>query len=194
MCRKYALFTLFALLASTVVFASQKDSTRTKNNYYSLSVGIGWVHYVNNLDVGHDAAKNNFIGTSFKFFWEPKFRLSLGLESGYYKLYKVSKELPAGTAEAEMSVVPLLLIVRMRIIDNLYLSAGGGMSLMMNKVNVINDQISSTILSLSNYQASASYLYPLSRLWHVGGEFKVLYYGKADDLSYTLQGLVAIKF
>lgn len=194
MARRQLIIFLLILSAATVGQAAKKDSTKVSLNHYSLTVGIGWSHYINTLEIGKDEATTNSLGVSLKFFWEPEHRLSLGLESGFYRLYSVrSKTYTDLTGQASMSAIPLFLTIRMRIIDNFYLSAGAGLALMFNKVTGFDNKVTSTILSLSNYQFSGSYIYPISRHWLVGGEFKVLYFGKASDWMYTVQAVCAFK-
>lgn len=185
---------MLVLLTAQVVQAAKKDSARVSLNHYSLTIGVGWTHFINSLVIGKDNASINSAGVSLKFFWEPEHRLSLGLETGFYKLYSVKgKTNPDISGQASMSVIPLLLTLRMRIVDHFYLSVGAGLAAMFNKVTGFDTRINSTIWSLSNYQYSGSYVYPLSKHWLVGGEFKVFNFGKADDWMYSLQALCAVK-
>jgi hypothetical protein len=185
---------LVLLMLTSVAFSARKDSTKVSLNHYSLHIGVGWAHCINSLEIGKDDASVNSAGVSLKFFWEPEHRLSLGLETGYYRLYKVrSKTYTDLSGQATMSAIPLLLTIRMRVVDYFYLSAGAGLAVMLNKVTGIDDQVNSNILSLSNFQFSGSYLYPLSKHWQVGGEAKVLSYGKTADLMYTIQAVCALK-
>jgi hypothetical protein len=194
MAKRQVFFIILSLFLSAPAFSQKADSLKIKRNYYSLAIGAGWAHYINSLEIGKDEATINSVGISLKFYWEPEHRLSLGLESGFYRLYKVrSKTYTDIQGQATMSAMPLLLVVRMRILDHFYLSAGGGLALMFNKVTGIDNQINSNILSMSNYQFSGSYLYPLSKHWQVGGEFKVLNFGKASDWMYTLQAVCAVR-
>ncbi|MEI6172643.1 MAG: outer membrane beta-barrel protein [Bacteroidota bacterium] len=192
---KRAIFILvLSVLLSYGAFSQKADSIKVRRNHYSLTVGVGWAHYINTLEIGKDNATINSAGVSLKFFWEPEHRLSLGLESGFYRLYSVkSKSYTDVTGQATMSAMPFLLVVRMRIVDQFYLSAGAGLALMFNKVTGIDNKVNSNILSLSNYQFSGSYLYPLTKHWQVGGEFKVLNFGKASDWMYTIQALCAFR-
>jgi hypothetical protein len=92
-----------------------------------------------------------------------------------------------------MSALPFLLLVRMRVVDHLHLSAGAGLAMMFNQISGIDDPISSKILSVSNYQFSASYNYPFSKRWVGGAEFKVLNFGKTADWMYGLQVFCAVR-
>jgi len=194
MARKYILIILLICSLLPAAFAGKKDSTVISLNRYSLAVGLGWAHYINTLEIGKDAADINSAGVSLKFFWEPEHRLSLGLETGFYRLYKVrSNTYTDDKGQASMSAIPLLLTVRMRIVDYFYLSTGAGLAIMINKVTGFNTNLNNKILSLSNYQFSGSYLYPLSKHWQVGGELKFLNYGKTADWMYTIQAVCAVK-
>ncbi|MEI6456806.1 MAG: hypothetical protein WCO93_11010 [bacterium] len=195
MAKKILFPVLLIIFFSGTLYSQKSDTVKVKRtNHYSLTVGLGWTHYINNLEIGADEATTNSLGVSLKFFWEPEHRLSLGLESGFYRLYKVKSAADADIAgDATMSAIPLLLVVRMRIVDQFYLSAGAGLSVMFNKVNIQDLITNSTILSLSNYQFSGSYLYPVGKHWGFGGEFKLILYGKATDWIYTLQALCVVK-
>ncbi len=185
---------LLLFLLNNPLPAQKSDTTRRSLNHYSLAIGFGWAHYINSLEIGKAEATIDHPGISLKFYWEPEHRLSLGLESGYYRIFGMTREIDnEQSGKVTLSAIPLLLNVRMRIVDHFYLSAGAGLALMLNRVSGINQTINSTILSLSNYQFSASYLYPLNRYWIIGGEFKFLNFGKTDDWIYSLQACCAIR-
>jgi hypothetical protein len=190
MTRKTTLIFILTFFLFSAAFAADKDSTKVSLNRYSLSIGGGWAHYINTLEIGKDAAKTNSAGITLKFFWEPEHRLSLGLETGFYRLYKLKGE---NSGQITMSALPLLLNIRMRIVDNFYLSAGAGLAIMFNKITGVDKDLSNQILSLSNYQFSGSYIYPINKHWNFGGEFKVLNFGKSADWIYTLQAVCAVK-
>jgi hypothetical protein len=185
------LFLLLLIAGSTFAQITEKPG---KLNHYSFAMGLGWTHYINTLEIGKDNATINSPGLSLRFFWEPEHRLSLGLETGYYRLYKVTnKSYSDLTGKVTMSAVPLMLTVRMRIIDRLYLSTGAGLAVMLNNVSGIDSEISSTILSMSNYQFSASYIRPLTRKLQAGAEFKFYNFGKTADWIYGLQLFCAVR-
>lgn len=188
-------FTLVLIFFTLVVFSQQKDSVKVRLNHYSLTFGTGWTHYINNLEYGDKNIQQDFAGVSLKFFWEPEYRLSLGLETGYYRLFKVKGQLTTDiSGEAVRSVIPLLLLVRMRIVDNVYLGTGLGLAMITNKTSGGNQKILTKTWSLSNYEVSASYIYPLSKHWHVGGEFKFFNFGNLNDWMYSIQANCAVRF
>jgi hypothetical protein len=192
--RKTIFITIVCVLFTHALFSQQKDSVKVRLNHYTFTIGTGWTHYINNLEYGDKDMKNDFIGASFKFFWEPEYRLSLGLETGYYKLFKVTNQVNQDTAvEIDRSLVPFLLLVRMRIVDNVYLGAGMGMSFIMNKASGAGQEIKTTMSSLANFEVTGSYIYPLSKHWLVGGDLKVFYSGTLEDWIYSIQATCAFR-
>ncbi len=192
---KKTVLTLVLIFFTLVVFSQKKDSVKVRLNHYILTVGAGWTHYINNLDNGDKNIKQDFAGVCLKFFWEPEYRLSLGLETGYYKLFTVSGEVGADATAVEVSrsVVPLLLLVRMRIIDNVYLGTGMGLALINNKVSGGGEKIITKTTSLSNFEISGAYIYPLSKHWLVGGEAKAYHFANLSDWMYSIQATFAVK-
>jgi hypothetical protein len=187
-------FYLFLLILTPGLAHAQTPAKSPRLNHYSFAMGLGWTHYINTLEIGKDNATINSPGLSLRFFWEPEHRLSLGLETGYYRLYKVTnKSYSDLTGKVTMSAVPLMLTVRMRVIDQFYLSTGAGLAVMLNKVSGIDNDINSTILSMSNYQFSASYIRPLTRKLQAGAEFKFYNFGKTADWLYGLQLFCAVR-
>ena len=194
MARKIFITALALILISPVMMARDKDSTRVRLNHYSFTIGAGWSHFIDNLDNGNSDITKDFAAVSAKFYWEPEHLLSLGLETGYYKLFRTTHEIGADTTvNVNRCVIPLLLLVRMRIIDHFYLGAGVGIAILTNKTEGIGKEIKTSINSLSNMEVSASYVYPLSKHWLVGGEAKVYHFGKYNDWMYSIQATCAFK-
>ena len=182
------------MLFDLALFSQTNDGGKVRLNHYSLAVGTGWSHYINNLEYGDNNIRQNFVGISFMFFWEPEHRLSMGLETGYYKLFKVKGQITTDmTAEVDRSVIPLLLKVRMRIVDNFYLGTGFGLAIIHNNVSGGNVKINTKTWSLSNYEVSGSYLYPFGKHFRVGGELKAFNFGNLNDWMYSLQAVCAFR-
>ena len=182
---------LFALAG----YSQHADSIKVHLNHYTLTLGTGWTHYINNLEYGNQHIRQDFAGVSLKFFWEPEYRLSLGLESGYYHLFQVKDQLtPDLDVRVDRTIVPLLLLVRMRIIDNVYIAGGMGLASLTNRASGGTQTITTHVWSYSNYELSASYIYPLGKHWRLGGEAKMFEFGSLDDWMYSLQIFCGLRF
>jgi hypothetical protein len=187
--------TLVLVFFTLALFSQQKDSVKVRLNHYTLTVGGGWTHYINNLENGDKDLRKDFAGISLKFFWEPEFRLSLGLETGYYQLFRGKYQINADTtAQVDRTVVPMLLLVRMRIVDRFYLGAGMGLAFITGKTSGAGQKIVTKTTSMANFEVSGAYIYPLSKHWLIGGEAKAFHFGSYNDWMYSIQATCAVRF
>ncbi|MEI6682571.1 MAG: hypothetical protein WCO44_08085 [Bacteroidota bacterium] len=186
--------TVLLVFIAIAVFSQHKDTLKARINHYSFTVGTGWSHYFNNLEYGDNNIRQDFAGLSCRFYWEPEYRLSLGLESGYFRLFRVKNQItPDIGSEVDRSVIPLLLLVRMRVVDNVYLSTGLGLAVLTNKAAAGDQKIITKTWSLSNYEVAASYIYPLKKHLRVGGEMKLYNFGVLNDWMFALQAFVSVR-
>jgi hypothetical protein len=193
--RFQVIFFIVLSVFSVSAFCQQSDTLQKRKNSYVIETGAGWTHYFNNLEYGDKNIKTDFAGVSMRLFWEPEYRLSLGIESGYYRLFKVEGNLDSGMPfEVDRDVIPIMLLARMRIAGNLFLGTGFGLALIKNKSLVENEMIKTNTLSLSNYELSAAYIYPLNSHLKIGGEMKVYNYGSLNDWLYSLQLFGVVRF
>ena len=90
--------------------------------------------------------------------------------------------------------MPLLLLVRMRVVDNFYLGAGIGLAFINNKASSGGKELITKTTSMSNYEVSGAYIYPLNKYFLVGGECKVFRFANLNDWMYSIQATFAVKF
>ena len=179
---------------SVVVYSQKNDSLKVRLNHYTLTIGAGWTHYINNLQMGGENLQKDFAGVSVKFFWEPEHRLSLGLESGYYKLFRAKGQLTDNTlGQVDRSVIPLLFLIRMRIIENIHVGIGTGVSIIANKIAGGGQKVVTETLSLSNFELSGAYIHPLNKHLLLGGEVKLFHFGNTEDTMYSIQATCAVR-
>ena len=172
------------------------DSIPRVKSHYTLAAGAGWSHYFANMDlVPSKNVHKDFVGTTFRFMWEPEYRLSLGLETGFYRIFKIDSVLTEEyTMHSRMNMVPLLLVVRMRIIDNFYLSVAPGLVVQYSKITGVGPEITSTQYSMANFEICASYLHPLYKHFITGMEARAFYVGKTNDYLLSLNIVFGVKF
>jgi len=193
--RKNIAFVLVFLLTTLAAFPQQKDTALAKPTHFSITLGACLTHYLDNLDYGNQNLSKDFAGFSFRILWEPEYRLSLGAETGSYTMFKVkSPPGSATTGDITRRVTPIFLLVRMRIVDYIYLSTGFGLAFLTNTSNDADQKIVTNTTSLSNYLFSASYIYPLSTHWQLGVEAKVFDFGAYKDWMNSLQVIGAFRF
>ncbi len=189
---RQCLFIIWICLAGSISYGQD-----VKPMNFSVNAGIGWFHYINTLKIGATRIKEDQVGISFRIFWEPEHKLSLGIESGYYKIYTFEKNATAANplvGEAKLSALPILLCFKMRILPNFYLTGGPGITILYSEVTALGSTAESSQISLANVQISALYQRPITDHLYIGGEFKFLNFGKTEDYGAALMAEVAYKF
>jgi len=193
--KKTLLVTVLCVLSVFSVYSQQNDSVSKPRSHFSLAISTGWSHYINSLEtVDANEVGKDFVGANLRFLWEPGYRLGLGLEAGFYRIYGINMELaPEVLGKSKLYCFPLLLVARMRIVDHFYLSVAPGLSILVSEISTDQDKIISTQFSLANFEATASYLYPVSKHFLIGGEARFLIIGKIEDYLYSIQATCAVK-
>ncbi len=195
-CMPLFVYILFCGFAATPLHSQEANE---KNNF-SMYLGLGKVYYFNNMEIqlpNQSYVEQNSWGCSIKFMWESEHRLSVGLETGFYRLYtfyyndknNIYNELGSITTD----YFPFFLNVNMRVIDNLSLGIGTGIVSLANFS--VSDDWNYT-LSLANYHALANYIFPIgkNKKWQLGAEVRYLWIGKTNDHDLTYQALFGYRF
>lgn len=162
----------------------------------SITVGTGVSYYINTLedDPQRTALRQTFICSSFRVMWEPEHRISLGVETGYYKVYEVQLSDSKQVNIASLSVIPILFRVQMRVFKRFYASAATGISLHHSFVNALGNQSDSKTMGFSNLQFSAGYIYPITRQFGLGLEAKFLSENKTEDMVLSFEAVARYQF
>ncbi len=135
---------------------------------------------------------------SGKLVWEPEYRLSIGIESGYFFLYS-TKFNPYSINEESMTydlnMIPLFLSISMRIFNNFEISFATGWSSLIYIIKTFPENNIITkghIYSMSNFSAGCSYYFPIRDNLKLGAEIKYLYIGKTDNIH--LSALINLSY
>lgn len=171
-------------------YAQLKDSTFHVSTY----LGVGYARFISDLDT-EGFNKSGFAGT-IRLMWEPDHLLSLGLESGYLQLYKLSNKQVSVLGNdfevsTELTAIPIFTVFSMKIIKNFKLSIGSGLLILGSSVDALGNPVSSSQTSTGAFGA-ASYLYPLSKMFFLGGELKYYYINKIENGDLTLQLMLRV--
>lgn len=185
------------LFACCLFSGAQSWGQEKKPLNWSVGGGVGWFHYINTLKVGAGKVDNNQFGYTFRMMWEPEHRLAMGIESGYYTLYSIAKDSTSTNplvGQAKLIALPLMLAIRMRILPNVYLSGGPGITIMYTEASVLGSSSQSSFMSLSNLHVSGMYRKRIGERLDIGVEAKYLYFGKTEDYGFSLQVVGAYHF
>jgi len=138
-------------LISTNLVAQTQSSTAEKRDKFAVYAGIGPNYYFNNLILAKDFVNPVNYSIAGRIMWEPEHLLSLGIETGYYRLYTVSfPEQPE--IEISNSAIPIHVVISMKILKKFYVNFSSGQTILKNDVytpkagNVIGSTLSLAIM------------------------------------------------
>ena len=194
---KTKLYIAFLCFVSNISIAQKTWNIRDSvARGVSVTVGTGISHYINTLqnDPNRSGLKQNFSCSSFRFMWEPEHRLSLGVETGYYKVYEVQLLESKQVNTASLSVIPVLFRVQMRVFKRFFASAATGVSFHHASVNALGNQSESETMAFSNLQFSAGYIYPITKQFGLGLEAKFLSENKTEDMILSFEAVARYQF
>src|ERR1700750_1060492 len=123
---------LFSLVLSSA--AQEEKPVEKKNSHYAAYITVGPNYFFNNVVLGKDLVNEFNYQVTARFMWEPEYFLSLGLETGYYRLYTANS---SGQADVHIvnSAVPLHFLISMNLWKSYYFDLGVGPSFLQNKVH-----------------------------------------------------------
>jgi hypothetical protein len=186
------------IVTISITACLSKSYCQSDDNVYSVTayVNAGYSRFISELD-DNDLNKNGFSGT-IRLMWEPEHLLSIGLESGYVRLYNSNTQTSIGngntfTLTSELNAVPILSVFSMKIINNLKLSIGSGIFIITSKVDSLNNPVSSDLVS-TGILIGGSYLYPVSSFISLGGEIKYYHINKIEDGGLNFQVSLQYRF
>jgi hypothetical protein len=179
---------LFFLLSSKATYAL--DTLTTKG--ISLYLGGGYNHYINNMQVLSTNIDPANYGLNARLMWEPKHRLSVGLESGYIQMYQWNaKGLSKNTS---FFIVPIFLNMNMRLIKRLYTTFGFGSAVFITKTQNKQNEFLTYTLQMANVNVGLGYKIMLTQKLSLNIEADYLYLSKANDMSVMGRMMMGWKF
>src|SRR6266550_9613730 len=81
------IFTGILMCCSLFQATAQDKNALEKDRHFTVYGGIGPSYYFNNLVVGKQGVHELGYSVVGRFMWEPEYFLSLGFETGYFRLY-----------------------------------------------------------------------------------------------------------
>jgi hypothetical protein len=171
--------------------AQESDTTYV----VSLYLGAGYSRFVTDLDIP-GLNKNGFTGT-VRLMWEPEHRLSVGLETGYIRLYSFQRndlttEFGRADVSSSLSAVPIRATFSMRIVGSVKLTMGLGGFLLFSRVTTPDNETSATQYSTGGFVA-ASYMKKIGHNLHLGGEVQYSLINKIQDNTLGIQLVLAYR-
>jgi hypothetical protein len=165
---------------------AQDQPVRPKQHKFAIYAGLGPNIYFNNLVLAKEYVKEANYSFMGRFMWEPEHLLSIGIESGYYCLYRVDFGDQSDVKIANYAI-PIMLAVNMKFLKNFYINVTTGQSILKNNVsNTIQGDINASTLSLGDFSGALGYRRQWKKTMTLGVEGKFFYASKLNDKNVAL--------
>jgi hypothetical protein len=188
------IFGIVICLCAITCAAQTKDQSHVKKHRFALYAGIGPNYYFNNLVLGKKLVNDwnySFVG---RFMWEPEHILSVGIESGYYRLYTISGS-DSLHAKIANSAIPIQLVISMKFLKSFYFNFSMGQSKLINKVTAdVSGNFDASAWSLADFTGTLGYQYHLPSRISFGAELKYFYSTAFTDRNIALVFMAGYKF
>jgi hypothetical protein len=185
---------LLICCSSFAAMAQSDNAPQYKRHKYTVYGGVGPNYYFNNLV--RLKGQVNELNYSFaaRFMWEPEHRLSIGFETGYYRLYNLALKGPKNTT-IKNSAIPIQLVVSMKFLRNWYGNFSIGRSFLINDITTdANGNFDASNFSLADFSGTVGYKRRLSDHFSLGAETKYYYASKAEDANIALLFMAGYSF
>ena len=166
--------------------AQEKSPVQAKPHKFAFYLGVGPNIYFNNLVLAKDYVKETNYSIVGRIMWEPEHLLSLGIETGYYCLYRVDFG-DQSAVRINNYAIPISLAVNMKFLKNFYFNFNSGPSILLNKVsNTAEGDINASTVSLGDFSGGFGYKKQWKNWVTLGVETKFYYASKLNDKNVAL--------
>lgn len=196
------LITLTTCFIASRSLAQNDVGQYAKYRPFAIYAGVGPGFFFNNVVVFKDDVNPWGYQFSFRFMWEPKNSfLSLGIETGYYRIYSASSDVKTALSPQPIpvkvtnSIVPFLFIVSMKFSKEFYASWSMGQSIKYNIIDAPNNpyDLNSHTVSLADFAATVGYRFKQKERISYAVEFKGFYSSKYANGTIALLFIVGFR-
>lgn len=185
---------LLLLVSAAWLSVRAQDADTTSSSHFSVYGFAGPNFYYNNFQVFKNSVNTTNFQLGGRLMWEPGYRLSFGLNTGYYRLYTANPKGPAASAHFQMTSVPIQLILKMDLYNGIYAFYGMGPSLLYNKITTSNGgEFKSNWLSLADVTMALGYQGKFKGRLRLGGEVLFYHSSKSKENTFTLAFVAGYK-
>jgi len=192
--RKTYLLVLLICLVSYKAFSQTAKPPKEKKHRFSMYVGIGPSYFFNNLVTSKNEVNPWGYSVIGRFMWEPPFNLSLGIETGYLRMYTVNYSQPI-SAHVSNSIIPLQLVISMKLPYNFYGNFAMGQSVLLNKAEAEGyGNFDNSQFSMGDFSATVGYKHKYQNRVSIGAEAKFYYSSGYNNATVSILGMVGYNF
>jgi hypothetical protein len=160
---------------------------------FAVYVGAGPNYFFNNVVTGKNLVNEWNYAVVAKVMWEPEHFLSLGLESGYNRLYTANS---SGTVNAHIvnSAIPIHISMALKLVKAFYFDLSLGTSLLQSKVDTdVYGNFDGSSISLADFSGALEYRLPTRGRFQFSFGPKFFYSSHTNDKTLALLFLVGYK-
>lgn len=180
--KKLSIIILLAVLVHQEILA--QDSTRTSK--FSVFASVGPNLYINNFDQFKKFVDGSNYSLALRVMWEPEHRLSIGLKTGYYRIYTVNFT-GVNSGKFTLTAIPIQPFITMQLFKGFYAFYGMGPSLYFNKItSSAGELLNDSFLSLADISTGIGYLRRLKNKVSFGAEAEYFHSSKSDENLITV--------
>lgn len=192
MCSSKILLCVLMLVSFNISPAQQKvkkERMPRRKPSFVLHAGGGMSYYTagikqTNVALPGTLKKWNPAGT-VRLMWYPRYRLRLGLESGFTNFYRYNVKDPDGEGKVTLQAIPLLVVWNMQVLPRLNVYAGFGSYFLSTHLDYRGKLTSTDAVLGSN--VAVSYNLPINRRVSAAAEVKLMNAFETKDAALTLQ-------
>lgn len=180
------------LLSFNILTAQQKvkkERLPRRKPSFVLQAGGGLSYYTGDIRQANVAVPGSLnkwspAGT-IRIMWYPRYRLRLGLESGFSNFYRYKVNDPDGEGKVVLQAIPALVVWNMQIIPRLNIYAGFGWYFLSTHLDYRGKVVSKDAVLGSN--VAVSYTQPINRRIGIAAEAKFMNAFETKDAALTVQ-------
>lgn len=167
----------------------KKERLPRRKPSFVLHAGGGMSYYTagikqTNVAVPGTLKKWNPAAT-VRLMWYPRYRLRLGLESGFTNFYRYKVKDPDGQGKVVLQAIPALIVWNMQVWPRWNVYAGFGSYFLSTHLDYRGKVVSKDVVLGSN--VAVSYTQPINRRISAAAEIKLMNAFETKDVSMTLQ-------
>jgi hypothetical protein len=183
------------IIASSAHSAAQTNNdAQPSKSKFAVYAGFGPNYYFNNLQIGKNYVNEFNYSFTARFMWEPEHLLSLGFETGYYRLYTFNGP---GAAQVHITntAIPLQVVISMKLPAAFYVNFSMGQSLLHNSATSGSfPTFKTSALSVADFSGTLGYRYKFNDKFSISAEGKYFYSSSFVDKNIALLFVGGFRF
>jgi low affinity Fe/Cu permease len=177
--KRIIIIKLLVIACAIHAIAQTTNYTKPKRKKFAVYAGVGPNYYFNNIEVGKSYVNKFNYSFTGRVMWEPEHLLSLGVESGYYRLYTYNTPNQVHIAN---TAIPIQIVLSMKFLQNFYVNFAMGQSVLLNKINTESSgNFSASTFSVADFSGTVGYRHMLGNRFSISTEAKFYYSSAFTD-------------